>query len=247
MSNYMAAVEYDGTYYSGFQIQPPDRRTIQGELEKGLSTVLQSLVKISYSGRTDAGVHAVNQVINFRTGKDIDLYKFAWSVNSLIPEDIVIKSIKKVDESFDARRDAKLREYAYYVVNGNWQSVFLKKYSILITKKLDLNMMKKAAGIFVGTHNFKSFCSNADGSSKNFVRKIFKFTIRKSRDNLVVFSVSANSFLYNMVRIIVGTILEVGSGERNLESVRKAITGEDRMLAGKIAPAKGLFLARVVY
>ncbi len=243
----MAVVEYDGTCYSGFQIQLPDRRTIQGELEKGLSTVLRSLVKIGYSGRTDAGVHAVNQVINFRTEKDIDLYKFAWSVNSLIPEDIVIKSIKEVEESFSARRDAKFREYAYYVVNGSCQSVFLKKYSILITKKLDLNMMKKAAGIFVGTHNFRSFCGSTDDNSKNFVRKIFKFTISKSRDNLIVFSISANSFLYNMVRIIVGTILEVGSGERNLESVKRAVTYEDRILAGKTAPAKGLFLTRVVY
>ncbi len=251
MNNYMAVVEYDGTLYHGFQIQPRDRRTIQGELIRSLSTVLQSLVKISYSGRTDAGVHAIHQVINFKTDKVLDLYRFKWSVNSLLPDDIVIKSVKKVRESFDARRDAALREYTYFIVNMSYQSVFLKKYSILVAKRMNLNLMKKAARMIVGTHDFKSFCSSGNNKcskdSQSFVRKIFKFTIRKSREDLVIFKISANSFLYNMVRIIVGTVLELGCGERDLESIRKAIAGKDRQLTGKIAPAKGLFLTRVVY
>ena len=251
MNNYMAVVEYDGTLYNGFQIQPQGRRTIQGELIRSLSIVLQSLVKISYSGRTDSGVHAIYQVINFKTDKALDLYRFKWSVNSLLPDDIVIKSVKKVRESFDARRDAALREYTYFIVNSSYQSVFLKKYSILVTKKMDLNLMKKAARMIVGTHDFRSFCSNGNNKcskdSQSFVRKIFKFTIRKSREDLVIFKISANSFLYNMVRIIVGTVLELGCGERDLESIRKATAGKDRQLAGKITPAKGLFLTRVVY
>jgi len=247
----MAVVEYDGTFYSGFQIQPQGRRTIHGELVKSLSTVLQSLVKISYSGRTDAGVHAIYQVISFKADEALDLYRFKWSVNSLLPDDIVIKSIKKVRESFDARRDAILREDTYFVVNGSYQSVFLKKYSILVTRKMDINLMKKAARIITGTHDFKSFCCSSSSKykegSQSFVRRIFKFTIRKSRDDLVIFKISANSFLYNMVRIIVGTVLELGCGERNLESIRKAIAGKNRQLAGKIVPAKGLFLTKVVY
>lgn len=242
----MAVVEYDGTCYCGFQVQPGQIKTIQGELEKALSVLLQASVSISYSGRTDAGVHATYQVINFKTDKELDLYRFKWGINGLLPEDIVIKKINKVSESFDARRDAKLREYSYFVVNGSYQSVFLKKYSILVTRKLNLTLMKRAAKMFVGSRDFSAFCSSGGSRSDN-VRRIFSFDIVKSEEDLIIFRIAANSFLYNMVRIIVGTLLEIGSGERALESVRSALMSGDRKLAGKTAPAKGLFLTKVVY
>jgi len=242
----MAVVEYDGTCYCGFQAQPGQIKTIQGELEKALSALLQASVSISYSGRTDAGVHATYQVINFKTDKELDLYRFKWGINGLLPEDIVIKKINKVSESFDARRDAKLREYSYFVVNGSYQSVFLKKYSILVTRKLNLTLMKRAAKMFVGSRDFSAFCSSGGSRSDN-VRRIFSFDIVKSKEDLIIFRIAANSFLYNMVRIIVGTLLEIGSGERALESVRSALMSGDRKLAGKTAPAKGLFLTKVVY
>ncbi len=122
----MAVIEYDGTCFHGFQKQPGNIRTIEGELTKIISRVTGIKIKLGYAGRTDAGVHAKYQVINFRTRKDLDLYSFKWSINSLLPDDIVMRDIKRVDNSFDPRRDAKWRQYSYQVVNSNWQSVFFK-------------------------------------------------------------------------------------------------------------------------
>lgn len=246
VNNYMAVVEYDGTNYSGFQIQPGGINTIQEELVAVLSKVLNEKIDLQYAGRTDAGVHAKHQVINFRTAKDLDIYKILWSVNSLLPADIVIKEIKKVSPSFDARRDAVLREYSYFVVNKGYQSVFLKKYSILITRKLDIRLMKKTARMFLGEKDFASFC-NSECFNKNTVRKVFSFTVEKTRDDLIIFKIAANSFLYNMVRFIVGTVLEIGSGQREFLSISEALKKRDRKLAGELVPAKGLFLTRVEY
>jgi len=245
-NNYMAVVEYDGTNYSGFQKQLGGVNTIQGQLEKVLSKILNEVINIKYAGRTDAGVHATYQVINFNTIKDLDIYRTKWSINCLLPEDIIIREIKKVSSSFDARRDAALREYSYFVVNKDYQSVFLKKYSILVNKKLNIKAMRKAAKMFVGVKDFASFCS-PECLKSNTVRKIFKFTIKKTRDDLIIFKITANSFLYNMVRIIVGTVLEVGIEQKEVSSIREALKKRDRNLAGKIAPAKGLFLTRVEY
>ena len=245
----MAVVEYDGTCYKGFQIQPGEVRTVQGELIKALSAVLKRFENFSYSGRTDAGVHALNQVINFKTDKDLDLYKFKWQLNCLLPDDIAIREIDLVEESFDSRRSARLREYSYFIVNNNSCSVFLKKYSILITRRLNLELMKKAAKMFIGTKDFKSFCSKAAGSQNTIstIREIYSFTINKNKQDLIVFKIAANSFLYNMARIIVGTVLEVGFKQRKLESIKEAILKKDRKLSGEIVPARGLFLTKVEY
>lgn len=245
----MAVVEYDGTCYKGFQIQPGEVRTVQGELIKVLSAVLKKYENFSYSGRTDTGVHALNQVINFKTDKDLDLYKFKWQLNCLLPDDIGIREIDLVEESFNSRRSAKLREYSYFIVNNNSCSVFLKKYSILITRRLNLELMKKAAKMFIGTKDFKSFCSKAAGSQNTIstIREIYSFTINKSKQDLIVFKIAANSFLYNMARIIVGTVLEVGFNQRKLESIKEAILKKDRKLSGEIVPARGLFLTKVEY
>ena len=246
MNNYMAVVEYDGTNYNGFQIQPGGTNTIQGELAAVLSKVLNEKVDFKCAGRTDTGVHATYQVINFKTGKDLDIYRILWSLNSLLPDDIVIKKIEKVSHSFDARSDACLREYSYFVVNKKYQSVFLKKYSILVTRELDIRLMRKAARMFLGAKDFASFC-NPDCLGGNTVREIKRFTIKKTKYDLVIFKIAANSFLYNMVRIIIGTVLEIGSGQRELGSISEALMKRDRKLAGKIIPAKGLFLTVVEY
>lgn len=241
----MAVLEYDGTHYSGFQIQP-GVSTIEGVLLKALSILLRNPVEIRYAGRTDAGVHATHQVINFKVDEELDLYRFKWRLNSLLPQDIGVKEITKVSHSFDARRSAKSREYSYLVVNGNYQSVFLKRYSILVIKELNLRLMRKAAKMLVGVKDFKSFCSS-DSEDADTVREVYSFTIEKGIENLIIFKIVANSFLHHMVRIMVGTILEIGSGKRSLESLKVAIDGRDRKLAGKTAPAKGLFLTNVVY
>ncbi len=246
INNYMAVVEYDGANYSGFQIQPGGINTVQGQLTAVLSKILNEEINLKYAGRTDAGVHARYQVINFNTTRDLDIYRILWSVNSLLPDDIVIKEIKKVNPSFDARRDAVLREYSYFVVNKEYQSVFLKKYSILVNKKLNIRLMKKAAKMFVGVEDFASFC-NPECTDSSTVRKVFRFTIEKTVDDLIVFKIAANSFLYNMARIIIGTVLEIGNGQRELASIREALKKRDRNLAGEIVPAKGLFLTGIGY
>jgi tRNA pseudouridine38-40 synthase len=246
MDNYMAVLEYDGTGYNGFQIQRSGTNTIQGRLEEVFSKVLRRKVDFKYAGRTDAGVHARYQVLSFKENSDLDIYRFQWSVNSLLPDDIVIKKIEKVRPDFDARKSAVEREYSYFVVNKKYHSVFLKKYSILVTRELDIRSMKKAARMFIGSKDFGSFCS--PGCLKgNTVRKVFRFTVEKTKKDLIIFKIAANSFLYNMVRIIVGTVLEVGYGDRDLESIKKALAERNRTLAGKIVMAKGLFLTGVKY
>ena len=248
MSNYSAVVEYDGTSYKGFQAQPGNVRTVQGELLKALNVVLSGaqIQDFGYAGRTDSGVHAKHQVINFKTGKELDLYRFKWKLNCILPDDIVIKEISKVREDFDSRKDAVLRQYSYYLVNNNYQGVFLKKYSMLLTGDLDVGLMRKAAEKFCGEKDFASFCSNSfDGVFT--VREIYSFNIRKYSGGMIVFKISANAYLYNMVRIIVGTVVEIGIGKRNIASIDEAFEGRKRSYAGKIAPAKGLFLTNVIY
>jgi tRNA pseudouridine38-40 synthase len=248
MNNYIAVVEYDGTDFKGFQNQPGRTRTVQGELEKALSVLLGEghYHNFSYAGRTDTGVHAKHQVINFETAVELNLYKFKWQLNCLLPDDISVKDIAADREYFDSRKSAKKRQYSYFVVNNNFHSVFLKKYSLLVVRELDVQLMKKAAGIFTGIHDFRSFCSSDYGGGST-VRRIYSFRIKPKDNGLIVFEITANSFLYNMVRIIVGTILEVGKGERKPETIVKALEGRDRKLAGKVAPAKGLFLTGVFY
>ncbi|MEA2015391.1 MAG: tRNA pseudouridine(38-40) synthase TruA [Actinomycetota bacterium] len=243
-NNYMAVVEYDGTNYSGFQIQPGGVNTIQGQLEAVFSKILDREIDLKYAGRTDAGVHAAGQVISFNTKRKLDIYRIKWSLNSMLPEDIVIKEIKKAAASFNARRDAVLREYSYFVVNKEYQSVFLKRYSILINRKLDIRAMRRAAKMFTGVKDFGSFC-NPECISSNTVRKVYRFTVEKTKYGMVIFKIAANSFLYNMVRIIIGTVLEIGEGKRVPENIGDALKKRDRNLAGKIVPAKGLFLTAV--
>jgi tRNA pseudouridine38-40 synthase len=246
MNNYLAIVEYDGTGFNGFQIQPEGTRTVQEELIRAISTVLGHKIVIQYAGRTDAGVHAREQVINFKTGPGLDLYRFKWSVNRVLPVDIGIKEMKKMPLSFNSRRDAKYREYRYYVAGGNYQSVFLKRYSILVARILDMRLMKKAARIFVGENDFATFASPSL-SGVCTIRKIYSFTVTSGDEGVIMFKVVANSFLYNMVRIMVGTILEIGRGEKSLEDLKQAIAGGGINFASSMAPARGLFLTRVEY
>jgi len=246
MNNYMAVIEYDGTDFNGFQIQPEGTRTVQQELMSVLSRVLNRNTDICYAGRTDAGVHARGQVIDFKSDKELDLYRFKWSINGLLPNDIGIKEIKRVSISFDSRRDAKLREYTYYVINADYHSVFLKKYSILITQKLDLKTMRRVAGVFIGEYDFAPFAN--PGVKKEYTRRrIYDFTINRKSPDMFVFKIKANSFLYNMIRIIVGTILEVGRGEREIKDIKQATLSGEGNFASSMVPAKGLFLNRVEY
>jgi len=250
MFNYKAVIEFDGTNFLGFQVQLGELRTVQGEIVKVLSRIFNKETDIVYAGRTDAGVHALNQVINFKCEEELDLYKFKWSLNRMFPDDISVKCIEKASNDFNSRRDAKWREYRYFIVNDDYQNVFLKKYSILVCKKLDLKLMSECTGYFLGEKDFTSFCSPED-DKKSKIRNIMEFEIFKSNkfvlNEVLVFRIKANSFLYNMVRIIVGTIIEIGKGVRDISSIDLAFKKGSRELAGSIAESKGLFLTDVGY
>jgi tRNA pseudouridine38-40 synthase len=250
MFNYKAVVEFDGTDFSGFQIQSGGLRTVQGEVVKVLSRIFNKETNIIYAGRTDAGVHALNQVINFKCEELLDLYKFKWSLNRMFPDDISVKYIEKASDDFNSRRDALWREYKYFVVNDDYQNVFLKKYSILVCKILDLELMTDCIRYFLGEKDFTSFCSPKD-DKKSKIRNILEFEIFKSKEfginKVLVFRIKANSFLYNMVRIIVGTIIEIGKGVRDISSIEYAFKNANRDFSGKIVESKGLFLTDVGY
>lgn len=246
MKKYMAVIEYDGTDFNGFQTQPEGTRTVQQVLTDTLSGIFNRQTNIRYAGRTDAGVHARGQVIDFLTEKDLDLYRFKWSLNNLLPDDISVKKIEKVNPGFDPRRDARTREYSYNIVNADHQSVFLNKYSILITKELDVEAMGKAAGSFIGENDFAPFASPSI-KGEYTVRKIYSFKLDIKDGGLLEFRVKANSFLYNMVRIMIGTIIEVGKGERDLKEIKQALKTGEGNFASSMAPARGLFLDRVEY
>lgn len=250
MFNYKAVIEFDGTNFLGFQIQPGELRTVQGEIVKVLSRIFNKDTNIVYAGRTDAGVHASNQVINFKCEEELDLYKFKWSLNRMFPDDISVKCIEKASNDFSSRHDAKWREYRYFVVNDDYQNVFLKKYSILVCKKLDLKLMTRCTGYFFGEKDFTSFCSPED-DKKSKIKNILEFEIFKSNkfglNEVLVFRIKANSFLYNMVRIIVGTIIEIGKGVRDISSIDLAFEKGNREMAGNIVEPKGLFLTDVGY
>ncbi|MHB1376788.1 MAG: tRNA pseudouridine(38-40) synthase TruA [Candidatus Humimicrobiaceae bacterium] len=250
MFNYKAVIEFDGTGFFGFQIQPGGLRTVQGEIVKVLSRIFNKETNILYAGRTDAGVHALNQVINFKCEDELDLFKFKWSLNRMFPDDISVKYIERASDDFHSRYDALWREYRYFVVNDDYQNVFLKKYSIMICKKLDLDLMAGCTGFFLGEKDFSSFCSPED-DKKSKIREVMEFEIFKSKNfglnELLVFRIKANSFLYNMVRIIMGTILEIGKGVRDISSIEDAFKNANRDLSGNIVEAKGLFLTGVGY
>lgn len=247
MRNVKCVVEYDGTRYAGFQKQP-DQPTIQGELEKALSTLLGTKVEVTGAGRTDAGVHAWAQVVNFDALSDMICFKMRWSANGILPNDIVIKTCEDVDRGFDARRDAKARVYKYFILNRLYPSAFFAPYSHFLARKLNVTAMREAAQCLAGTHDFSAYCAT-DGSNGN-VRTIKSIDIFHEDDiaeDMISIYVEGESFLHNMVRIIAGTLLEVGLGNMEPERVDLVLQSLDRTQAGPTAPASGLVLVEVKY
>ncbi len=249
--NYKAIIEYDGTDFFGFQSQPENVRTVQNELIAVFNKIFSGEeIKLSYAGRTDTGVHATGQVVNFKSHKYIELSRLKWSLNSLLANDITVRSVEFKSPEFDSRRSALWREYVYYIINDNYQSVFLKKYSVLFCRELDLSIMQKAGELFIGIHDFKAFCSPND-SNKNKIRNILNFEISKTdnfyQKNMIMFKIRANAFLYNMARIMVGMITEIGIGLKKISDIEKGFTNKDINYSGSMIDAKGLFLSKVGY
>lgn len=245
MRNIKITTEYDGSRYKGFQRLKDSENTIQGKLESVLSKMADEKIEVIGSGRTDMGVHARNQVANFKTNSNLSIKKINEYLNKYLPEDIVIKNIEEVDDRFHSRYNAKQKVYLYKINNSKNQDVFLRKYSTHIERKLDIDLMKKASEYLVGEHDFTSFASSKSKKKSN-VREIYSITINKNKDIIDIF-VEGNGFLYNMVRIIVGALIDVGLHKKTPEDIKIMLDERDRSKASDTAPAKGLYLYSVKY
>ncbi len=245
MRNIKITLEYDGTNYSGWQIQKNTNQTIQQILQEALTIINKSPVKITGAGRTDAGVHALGQVANFRFDVNVPIERIPAAINSLIPEDIVCRSAQEVPMEFHARFDTRGKKYRYRIYNQLLPSVFLRNYAYHFKHSMDLSVMKKAAGYLEGTHDFKAF--QASGSPIiDTVRTIFKVEIIEKKPEIWL-EISGNGFLYNMVRIIVGTLIETAMGNISINEFKNILVSGDRKRAGFTAPAHGLTLVKVYY
>ena len=230
-------LEYDGTNFSGFQKQN-NAITIQEHIENALKNITGSEIKINYSGRTDAGVHALSQVFDFDTNIERDNDNWINGINSNLPKSIAVKDMFNVNENFNSRFSALERRYAYVIYNTKKKPLFFDKFSYWVTNELDINDMKDQLNMFLGEHNFNSFRSSSCNSN-NSIKKVSYVDIQRS-NNFIIVTVAANAFLQNMVRIMVGTIIDIAKKENDL-SITEILKKEDRKFAGKTAPPNGLF------
>jgi tRNA pseudouridine38-40 synthase len=238
-------IEFDGTNYYGWQIQR-EEPTVQQVLRKIISMVLDRPIVLHGSGRTDSGVHALAQVAHFVTDADMDVDILRKAVNRLIPKDMVIKQAEEVDAGFNARFSAKSRTYWYLVWNSYERSAFFQRYAWYIPAPLDIAAMKKAAACLIGVHDFTSF-QGTDRENGHAVREVHSVYIKKTRQHLIIFSITANAFVKHMVRNIVGTLVDVGKGKISTDGFQTILIQKDRNLAGMNAPPHGLFLKSVNY
>ena len=243
--NYKLLLQYDGTKLNGWQKQGNTDNTIQGKLEAILERMYGEYVEIHGSGRTDAGVHALGQVANFHAPEKFSLEVIQDTLNEYLSKDIRVLSVEIVDERFHARLTAKGKTYEYRIDNGKVANVFQRKFTMREENPLDLDAMRNAATYFLGTHDFKTFCANKK-MKKSTVRTITAIEI-KENDGIVSIRYTGNGFLYNMVRILTGTLIEVGRRMRKPEEMKSVIEAMNRGAAGFTAPAQGLFLVNVDY
>lgn len=248
-------IQYEGTHYNGWQVQPGGQ-TIQGILQECIFRLTGERVKVTAAGRTDAGVHAIEQVATFKTLSRHSVDVFKRALNAMLPEDIRIMKVEKVEEGFHARYSAIKKRYVYMIANNEDLPVFLRRYVWWIRIPLDLNSMITASKFLIGTHDFSSFRGSGCGA-KSTIRTIYSINIEKMprvpfiftefEGNFINVTIEAEAFLRHMVRNIVGTLVEVGRGKLNPEFVKDILTAKNRKFAGPTAPSQGLFLERVIY
>ncbi len=238
-------MQYDGAKFCGFQVQP-QKRTVQGEIERVLSFLMKENVKIYASGRTDAGVSAMAQVAHFDTEKQVNEKTLLSSMNALLPDDIAIINVEKVDESFDARFSVKQKTYWYKFYVSKFALPLFEKTALRINHFADVELMNEACKCFVGTHDFSSFVARKSGKT-DFVRTIYDCKIVNLGDGLYALEITGNGFLYNMVRIVMGTLIQVAYKKIKPEDVLKIIEAKDRSKAGKTMPAHALLMKKVDY
>ena len=244
MRNLRLDLCYDGTRYRGWQRLTGETNTIQGKLEQTLSRILGEPIEVSGSGRTDAGVHALGQVASFHCENPMPAGEILLQLRRYLPEDIGIYSCKEAAPRFHARLNAKRKTYCYRIWNSDAPCVFQRRYAAIFPEKLDLSAMKQAGAFLEGAHDFASFCTRAK-MKKSTIREIYDLSITQE-ENEVRILVTADGFLYNMMRIIAGTLIEVGRGERSPVSIPK-LFGAQRQQAGFLAPPQGLCLMEVEY
>ena len=245
MRNFKIILQYEGTRYQGWQRQESTQNTIQGKLERLLSRIAGEPVELQASGRTDAGVHARGQTANFHMDTQLSPEALMERINAYLPEDIGVISIEEVPERFHSRLNAKGKTYRYRVLNSAVPHVFDRRYVYAFPEKLDVEAMRRAARLLCGTHDYRAFTS-AKRSRKSTVRTVDAIEIERIGDELR-FTFSGNGFLFHMVRILMGTLLEVGTGKREAEEMTLLLENGKREDAGPLVPACGLALMEVRY
>ena len=244
MRNIRLDICYEGTRYRGWQRLGNSDNTIQGKLEQALSRILTEEIEVSASGRTDAGTHARMQTVSFHCASQMPCDEILESLRRYLPEDIGVYSCRNVSPRFHARLNVKEKTYCYRLWNSEAPCVFDRRFVYRDSRPVDLEKMQMAASAFVGQHDFSAFCANTK-MKKSTVRHISQFSVEQV-GNEIRFTVTGNGFLHHMVRIMVGTLLEIGRGEREVDSI-PALFGEDRADAGELVPACGLCLMEVIY
>lgn len=243
--NYKMIIQYDGTRYDGWQKQGNTDNTIQGKIEHVLSRMMECPVVIHGAGRTDAGVHARGQTANFHLKEWREPELIRTYLNTYLPEDIDVISLAQASERFHSRLNARSKSYCYRIGTDDHKDVFRRKERYHLGEQLDLEAMKKASGYLLGQHDFKSFCSNRR-MKKSTVRRLDAIDFQADRHGVDI-TYSGNGFLYHMVRILTGVLIEVGQGKRSPEEVRDILEAKDRNLTGGPAPAHGLTLMEITY
>lgn len=245
IKNYRMVLEYDGGRYDGWQKQGNTEQTIQGKIEHVLERMAGRAVEVHGSGRTDAGVHALAQVANFHADVKMTEEEIRNYLNQYLPEDIRVKTVELAAERFHSRLHAQEKTYQYRIEMGEKKQVFERKYIYGLSKELNVEAMERAASILIGEHDFKSFCSNRK-TKKSTVRVLNKIELKQQGSRLLI-RYTGDGFLYNMVRILTGTLIEVGLEQRKAEEMKEILDARDRNAAGFTAPAEGLFLEKVCY
>ena len=245
MRNIKLTIEYDGKEFNGWQKQP-NKLNIQGEIERAIKQITGEEVDLTASGRTDAGVHALGQVANFKTNSNIPIEKIPIALNSNLKKSIVIKSAEEVEERFHSRLNCKRKMYRYIINNSRYGTAIYRNLETHIPMKLDIQKMQEAVKYFEGEHDFKAFKASGT-SSKSSVRTIYKAEVIDAGNERIYIELTGSGFLYNMVRIISGTLVEVGLGKIEPNEIKNIIESQKRENAGKTLPPQGLYLVNVEY
>lgn len=248
MRTFKLTLAYDGTAYAGWQLQP-GQNTVQGTLEMALEKITRTPLRVAASGRTDAGVHALGQVVSFRSDTHLTCEVLLKALNAELPRDVAALEVAEVRADFHATRDALRKRYRYQMDDGPVRDVFARAYAWQLRERVDVDAMHRAAQALVGTHDFASFETHGSPRDSS-VRTVYELGLQRGQgghSDRVTLEIEGNGFLYNMVRAIVGTLVEVGRGVRDEAWPAQVLAACDRKAAGQTAPPQGLFLVRVDY